>query len=281
MFTLPSFDWRRLTPESALEHRLDGEGVLRLRSPGTVGRPFDTMSARDGRGGFAPAPIETRGLTWLPCQDGDGWILRTTGPIVTMLRAERTWGELARAMSAPFALDERLVLTSLACESGAPTPDDDGFVKAPRTEKGYPRRAGESDPGDFDRDGEDWRTFVTALRQGRPATTHSSHGLMQTLVSTAYAVRPLLFAGVDPRFYRAVLWHPHNAITCGVGYLAGFPASELGDPLAARIRYGAGSVRPTKNRWGAVLYDEIVPAKFVAFWKDAAALRSSALEAAS
>jgi hypothetical protein len=281
MFTLPSFDWRRLTQESALEHRLDADGVLRLRARRAPDKaPFDALVVRDLRGGFAPALLPTIGLVWFPCPDGDGWMLRTTGPVVTMDRAERVWGDLARAMANPFGIDERLVLTSIACESGAPWPDEDGFVKAPRTEVGYPRRTGEGDPGDFERDGEDWRNYVLALRHGRPARTHSSHGLMQTLIATAYAVRTNLFAHVDPRFYRAVLWHPQNAISCGVGYLATFPAGELLDPLAARLRYGAGGIRPAKNRWGALLYDEIVPAKFVAFWNDAASLRASAREVA-
>ena len=128
--------------------------------------------------------------------------------------------------------------------------------------EGLPERSGEGDPGDEDRDAQDWTAS---------GGQHSSHGLLQTLIGTAVAARPDLFAGVDPAKYREVLWRPENSIAAGVAYMAHFDASVLADPVALRFAYGAGSVRPSSsNRWGAVLYDEIVPLRFIAFWNDLA-----------
>ncbi len=96
---------------------------------------------------------------------------------------------------------------------------------------------------------------------------------MQTLIATATTVRPDLFAGIEPRHYRRVLWVPTNSIACGAAYLARFPNDMRTDPLATRFMYGAGRVQPAHNRWGAVLYDELVPLTWLAFWNDEAALR--------
>ena len=50
-----------------------------------------------------------------------------------------------------------------------------------------------------------------------------------------------------------------------------FRRERARDPIALRFAYGAGGVRPSSsNRWGAVLYDEIVPLRFIAFWNDLA-----------
>jgi hypothetical protein len=39
-------------------------------------------------------------------------------------------------------------------------------------------------------------------------------------------------------------------------------------------------VRTSSNRWGAVLYDEIVPLKFIAFWNDLACVLAGQCAAA-
>jgi hypothetical protein len=174
--------------------------------------------------------------------------------------------------SANRSIDERFLFVTIGCEVGDKAPDSLGLVRAPRTEIGYPRRTGESDHGDWERDAEDWAAYIARRRRG---ITHSSHGLMQTLISTAVGARPDLFAGFDPAHFRDVLADPANSIACGAAYAATFPQSIRTDPLAARFQYGSGSVRPSaSNRWGAVLYDEIVPLSFIAFWNDLAFLRA-------
>ncbi len=264
MKTLSPFPWRRLTPRSLLEHRLDERGELVVRDPAHAHtEPFSSANVRNGRGGFVSSPLRTLGMRWTRAA-GDGWALRTRGEPITMARTRERWGTLVRAACEPLDLDERVLLTLIACESAGAATDAEGLVRAPRTEKGYPRRSGESDPGDFERDAEDWRTSRGA---------HSSHGLMQTLIATATTVRPDLFAGIEPRHYRRVLWVPANSIACGAAYLARFPNDVRTDPLATRFMYGAGRVQPAHNRWGAVLYDELVPLTWLAFWNDEAALR--------
>ena len=182
------------------------------------------------------------------------------------------WGDVVNEVAGAAGVDPRFVLTTIACEAvNADAGNAGGFVKAPRTEKGYPNRTGEGDPGDEDRDAQDWSSS---------GGQHSSHGLMQTLIGTAVAARPDLFAGVAPAQYREVLWRPENSIAAGVGYLAHFEPSLLADPLALRVAYGAGSVRSSSNRWGAVLYDEIVPLKFIAFWNDLACILAGQCAAA-
>jgi hypothetical protein len=261
-----AFDWRRLTDAGTVAYRLDANGRIYLAGDGAAA-PFETAHVRDGRGGFVEAPLASIGLSWFPA-GGQSWELRTRGAPTTMAHVSARWGEVVDAIAIPAGVDPRFVLTTIACEAGNPAPDADGFVKAPRTEKGYPGRTGESDPGDEARDAEDWRAN---------GGQHSSHGLMQTLIGTAVAARPDLFAGRDPSQYREVLWRPENSIAAGVAYLAHFNASLSADPVALRFAYGAGSVRPSSsNRWGAVLYDEIVPLKFVAFWNDLACVLAGA-----
>jgi hypothetical protein len=257
---MKAFDWRRLTDASAVAYRLDESGRIYLLGDASSA-PFDTARVRDGRGGFVDAPLASIGVEWTP-SGGEGWELRTPGDPTTMAHVSARWGELVGEIAGAAGVDPRFVLTTIACEAGNPEPDADGFVKAPRTERGYPNRTGEGDAGDENRDAEDWSAS---------GGQHSSHGLMQTLVGTAAAARPDLFAGVDPSRYREVLWLPENSIAAGVAYLAHFDAGVLADPVALRFAYGAGSVRPSSsNRWGAVLYDEIVPLKFIAFWNDLA-----------
>jgi hypothetical protein len=266
--------WRRLRPECVFEHRLDSSGFLLLRGAGGASSspPFTTMrKARNGRGGFGPASLESRGFGWQ--RAGDGWALRSKhkGAAALLSRARSLYGAPAEKHATVAGLDPRFVLVTIACESGARAPDAEGLVKAPRTERGYPRRTGESDPGDFDRDLEDWEKA-----RGR----HSSHGLMQTLISTAIAVRPDLFANVDPSRYRTVLWSPSNSIACGVaamrGLLARWPDAQ-NDPLAMRVVYASGGLhKDVASPWGVVLFDELIPVSFAAAWNDLACVLGSA-----
>lgn len=265
MLSIRPFDWRRLSTYSVLEHRLDDAGALRLRGPNADDAPFTTARVNVGQNVTEVMKIESLGLTWVRPDDGDGWILRTRGAPSTMTSITTRWGDLVRAAADPLGIDERFVLTTLACESGNSRPDANGYVKAPRTERGYPRRTGESDPGDLDRDVEDWQASRGA---------HSSHGLMQTLILVATTVRPDLFSAVDVAHYRTVLWSPANSLACGLAFLARFPASVLSDPLACRFRYGAAAAHASAaNQWGiAPLYDDRVPMKFIAYWNDGATL---------
>jgi hypothetical protein len=252
------FAWRRLTEQGTLEYRLDEAGRLVLRGTLTA-PPFDTASVFDGRLSRL-VPLAALGLVW-SAAGGDAWELRTTGEPITMSHVAARWGPLVRSIASAAGIDDRFVLVTLGAEAGNPTPDADGFVKAPRTERGYPQRSGESDHGDESRDAEDWKTSGGA---------HSSHGLMQTLIGTAVATRRDLFAGVEPSRFREVLWVPENSIAIGVKYMAHFSAVLQSDPIALRFAYGAGSVRLPKkpNRWGALLFDERVPLRFIAFWND-------------
>jgi hypothetical protein len=265
------FGWRRLTPVSTLEHRLDSNGELVIRGVDPSEHPFSIVRVRDGKGGFVEKHIDALDFCWSMCADGDGWVLRTWGPPVTMAHTAARWLPDVTNASSDTLVDERFLLTTIASEVGDLAPDKSGLVRAPRTERGYPRRSGERDHGDGARDAEDWAAYIASGRRG---TTHSSHGLMQTLISTAVGVRPKLFAEVAPESFRDVLAKPANAIACGAAYAATFPAEVRGDPLAARFQHGAGSVRPAHNRWGAVLYDELVPLAFIAFWNDLACVRT-------
>jgi hypothetical protein len=272
MLTIKPFDWRKLTPLSKIEHRLDADGALLLRGADPDAEPLTTARVRDGKGGFVERSLHTHGFVWTRPDDGDGWLLRTTGEPITMTHTLARWAWPVSQASAELLVDERFLLITIGCEVGDASPDSSGRVPAPRTEIGYPKRSGESDPGDGARDAEDWAAFVAAGKRG---TTHSSHGLMQTLVSTAVGVRPDLFAGVDPAQFRDVLAEPESSIACGAAYVATFPAAVRSDPLAARFQYGAGSVRASSsNAWGAVLFDELVPLAFVALWNDLACVRA-------
>ena len=266
MLTVQPFDWRRLSASSQMEHRLDQGGALRLRGADPNAPPLATARVNAG-GGLVDIPLERLHLVWLRAEDGDGWILRTEGAPSTMTHLGARWGETVRAAAGPVDLDERFVLTTLACEVGDIAPDASGYVKAPRTELGYPQRTGEQDPGDFARDAIDWR-----VSRGM----HSSHGLMQTLIGVATMARPDLFKGVDPSLYRAVLWVPENSLACGLAHLAHFARDVLADPLASRFHFGAAIAHAsTSNVWGmAPVYDDRVPLRFIAFWNDGASVRA-------
>lgn len=270
MLALSPFPWRRLTPQSKLEHRIDDSGALLLR--GASAPPFSEAYVRDGNGGFVKRGVEALGFRWVEGDLEGGWMLRTSGAPSTMRTVADRWKVLVRQAADALGLDERLVLTTIACEAGTAEADSRGLVPLPRTERGYPRRTGERDPGDLARDAEDWAAFVAS---GGKGTTHASHGLLQTLVSTAVHVRPDLFQGVEPKSYRTVLWNPAASIACGAAYMATFGEAVQRDPLALRASYGAGGVYTKDDGlWGAVFYDDLVPMHWIAFWNDDACLRS-------
>lgn len=274
MITLRAFPWARLSASSSVVHRVDESGRLVLRGVGSAA-PFTTFRVRDGKGGFQEADLGARGFEWTAV-GADAWELRTKGDPVTMGRTESLWSDLVRDASAEAGIDERIVLTMIGSETGSVGgPDAQGLVRAPRTEKGYPERTGESDPGDARRDALDWK---------QSGGMKSSHGLMQTLIGTAAHVRPDLFAGVPVARYREVLWQPAASIAAGVAAIVALvkqwdqSLSALGDPLAVRMIY-AGSYATTTaaNRWGVgPLYDELVPLLYVAFWNDDASVRRAA-----
>jgi hypothetical protein len=268
MIALPpiqAFGWSKLTAQSAIEHRLDASGALLLRM-GDLEPPFMVARARDGKGGFGDVELARLGFTWQ--RVGDGWALRSPRHAADLKRAVQFYGSLALREAAAAQIDPRAVLVTMVCESGAPAPDAHGWVKKPRTEQGYPNRAGENDAGDFERDLEDW-TKTGGLK--------SSHGLMQTLIGTAVSVRPDVFQGWEPKLYRTALWIPENSIKCGVGAMASLarkvPRVRV-DPHALRIAYGAGlgGLAPHANRWGVRVFDDLVPMHFVGVWNELACL---------
>ena len=139
-----------------------------------------------------------------------------------------------------------LILATAYMESRAALPGPDGLVRAPRTEPGYPGRSGDSDPGDVERDAEDW---------ARSKGAHSSHGVMQTLVRTAYGLDPKGL-GEDPRQHRARLANPAYSLELGARYLAGAVRKEQQerpgplDPVRLRAHYNAGAPYPRDTPWG-------------------------------
>src|SRR5437660_136423 len=109
MLTMQSFDWRRLTSASTIEHRLDVGGTLLLRGPDPEVVPFTSARVRDGKGGFVERPLDALGFTWSRADDGDGWLLRTSGPPVTMGRMLGRWTWPVNEASAGMLVDERFL----------------------------------------------------------------------------------------------------------------------------------------------------------------------------
>ena len=273
MTRIEPFPFRRLTADSALEHALDARGALLLRGHAPGRPPLTTARVRDVNGVTRACALDGLPFEWAPAGARDGWILRSRGGPRTMAQVNALWRDPVRAASRSLGLDERLALVTIACEAGAVMPDDDGLVKVPRTERGYPRRRSEADPGDFDRDAEDWSLH---REDPRSTATHSQHGLMQTLVSTAVAARAELFDGVEPSRYRTVLWDPASSVACGLSHMASFDDDVQRDPLRMRFHYASGGIAPTtENPWGAGgIYDDLVALFFVAFWNDDAHMRA-------
>ena len=272
MTGIEPFPWRRLTDDAVLEYALDARGALLLRGQVSARPPLTTARVRDVNGVTRSCPLDALPFEWARAGARDGWILRSRGEHRTMARVNALWREPVCAASRSLGLDERLALVTIACEAGAVVPDDDGLVKVPRTEPGYPRRRSEVDPGDFHRDAEDWSLH---REDPRHTATHSQHGLMQTLVSTAVAARAELFEGVEPSRYRTVLWDPATSVACGLAHMASFDEAMRRDPLRMRFRYASGRIAPTAdNPWGAGgIYDDLVPLFFVAYWNDDAHMR--------
>lgn len=252
---ITAFDWTTLTPLSKIRHRVNEDGLIVVQDPTApysvpfaVGREYEW---------------EVKGI-------GEEWALRTTGAPSTMSRLETCFGGMTCAVSLITGVDERALMTAIACESGPDHTQPSGrSLKSPRTELGYPGRTGEGDHGDEQRDEQDW-----LLHKG----IHSSHGLMQTLIGTAVGCAPHLFAGCPISKYREVLWDPAKSIEAGARFMACFPAAHLADPVALRFHYASGGVYASpKTRWGARMYElGGVPAEgpcilnWVAFWNDLA-----------
>ncbi len=212
------------------------------------------------------------------CWDHGGehaWCLRTTGAPSTMTRLHTAFGELVRNAEKAYGVDARVLLVTIACESGPDRNHPSGrSLKSPRTELKYPGRTGEMDFGDGARDAIDWSTSKGM---------HSSHGIMQTLIGTAHGVAPHLFAGLPPEKFREVLWDPVKSIECGARYMRSFPAAHRFNPVALRFHYGAGGVYLDKrNQWGARMYmaagkpaEVGIILRFIAYWNDLMSLSGS------
>ena len=260
MQTIACFDWRKLTGMSVIEHAFNGSQIL-VR-PAGVDQDVEPFELSDWGSTY----------TWVK-NDDDFWVLRTTGAPTTMTKLSACFGEFA---SDAVGIDERVVLTTIACESGPDHTHPSGrSLKSPRTELGYPSRTGERDPGDEARDEIDWN-----LTKGMK----SSHGLMQTLIGTAHRSAPALFSGVPVSKFREVLWDPKNSIAAGTAFMRYFPGPHLSDPVALRFHYAAGGVYPAHdNRWGARMYEYMgKPMEgpcilaWVAFWNDLAEVMGDA-----
>jgi hypothetical protein len=254
-----------------MDHALDAMGAIRLRAPGAV-PPFEIAHVRGDGDELRAVPVRHLGYEWRQAPDGEGWLLRTIGPAVTMFNVEKQWGSLARSIATPLGVDDRIALTMIACAIGDALPDAAGRLQAARTGARYPRRRGADDIGDGARDREDWSAYLHKHPRGG---TNATLGCVQMRLSTAYAARPDLFASRDPAEYRDVLSVPANAIACGAAWVAGLPAPLRTDPLATWIAHVTGRLEPsTRTRWGAVLLDDRAPLAFVAQWNDLTCLRA-------
>lgn len=247
MRSVVPFDYKTLSPLAQVEHAVLESGRIALRK-------------KDDASAFPYLPKGGMASVW--SSDG-GWILRTKGEPVTMRNVRAAFGELASEASERHHVDERIILVTIACESGPyPMAPTERNLRAPRTEPGYPDRAGDSDYGDEARDLIDWQ---------KSKGMHSSHGVMQTLISTAWSCARELFRDASPEKYREVLWVPKNSIEAGTSFYGAFSKGVLADPVATRAKYGAGIVYPSaKNVFGVRLSAEASMTNWVAFWNDLA-----------
>lgn len=191
-----------------------------------------------------------------------GWILRTKGLPSTVSKLQAVYGNLAQEVASTNEfMDWRILIVQSACEAMPTRRHPSGKDPlSPRTEKGYPDRKGENDPGDPARDAKD-------------SGAHCSFGLCQTLLSTARHVKPELFKGVPKEQHRFILGEPRNSFECLAAYYCTLPESTKRDPLRVRTSFGAGGVYPSnKNVWGVRCYDRSVLDHFVAFWNDLASI---------
>jgi hypothetical protein len=267
MLTLEPFAWRKLSPASHFEHRLAEDGTIRLRGLHPDEPPFRTILVDRGRAALVEEVLNYASrYRWTRAADRDGWIFSVQVPDLVgkdIARLEEAIGKAAiRDAADPLGVDERFALITAACASWAALcdlPDEDGYVKAPRTSDGYPARKDDEDPGDFRRDAEDWKAG---------GGMHSAHGLMQTRIGVAKSARPDLFEGVDPALHRTVLWKPKNSLACGLARLAHVPREVLADPLACRFKYADASADGSdSNMWGvAPAHDDLVALSFLAHW---------------
>ncbi len=248
MLTIAPFGWRELTPVGRIEYCFQDERIL-LRGTATT-PPIDVSHS------LTP-------MVWrLHCDDA--WELRTKGAPSTVTKLDNVFRDLVRSVSDDMLVDERILLVQSACEAayshGEPCGKD---LKSPRTEKGYPARAGEYDHGDAARDILDWQ---------RSRGAHSSHGICQLLIGTAHDVAPKLFDGIPVGEYRNVLWRPENSDRALAALALRYAPELRNDPLVVRFIFGAGDVYSSSNKWGARLYDDSVALRWIAFWNDYSSL---------
>lgn len=249
MRSIVPFAWRRLTSASVLLYRVNDAGqiVVQGNTP-----PFQPK-------------INPKCYDWRMCTGGDEWVLRTVGAPSSMTGIKAKFGSLTLAASNKHSVDERLILTTIMCESGGST----DLAATSRAEPGYP----------------DYPTF-------NQATVHSicspardaediastggmkaSYGLMQTLLGVAHASAPQLFSSADPSTWRDIITVPANGIECGTADMgAGRLKTVNTDPVATRFTYGAGHIYAPSlarmNPWGAVFSDESMITRFLAYWND-------------
>lgn len=255
---LTAFDWRKLTPSSQIEHSFDGRDIWLRESQ--FGRPL-LLPALVAAERAIPCAIEyDDSFSGAECR----MRLRTVGAPSTVSKLWSEFEPMIRDVSLDVGVDPRVLLVQAACEAAHSTTEPCGKdPRSPRTELGYPGRTGESDTGDYDRDSIDMASSYGM---------HSSHGLTQLLIGTGIAVRPDLFVGVPPRFYRDVFAVPRNAFEMLAALIVrARPETQL-DPLALRAFFAAGGVYASGNAFGARAYNVSVFLHWLSFWGDAATI---------
>ena len=266
MRQMTPFPFRTATASGRILYRLNECGLLVVQG---ITPPF-------------PARF---GTYWAGVTNGNEWALRTPGDPSTMLRIVDAYGDFVRSSSDKWKVDERVIFTSIGCESG-------GNPRAQRAEPGYP-----------DYPAYDPKLVNSILSPARDAQniadpkwkgSRASYGLTQILLSTANAVQPALFAGVSPEAWREVLFDPAKNIDIAAKLYAGDGLKTAGlDPIAIRFQAGAGSdsktpngvhigsseeARATRNPdfehgWGAESYSEEIVIRFLGFWNDLQAVQ--------
>lgn len=235
--------------------------------------------------GMTPPFSPRFGTVWQGATNGSEWVLRTPGDPLTMTRVKSQWGSLASSSSDRRSVDERVLLVSIACESG-------GLAIAARAEPGYPGY-----PGPFDQrkaNDTDGARDAQDIADPKSKGKHASYGLCQLLLSTAKTVdtsppnAPHYLDDVPPEQWRDVLFDGAKNIDLAAKLYAGLGAKTGGlDPVAIRFQAGAGSSstyngvkegssedsRRAKNPsldqgWGAESYSDEIAERFIAFWND-------------
>lgn len=260
MRQIESFPFRAVTAEGRILYRVNECGLLVVQ------------------GQTPPFPARF-GTQWSQVTNGNEWALRTPGDPSTMTRIVDAYGEMAADSSDKWGVDDRVILTSIGCESGG-----DRF--AARAEPGYPDYPHEN--------GAIMHSILSPERDAQDIAAtkgmRASYGLTQLLLGTANTVAPHYFTGVPPEKWRDLLFEPAVNIDIGAKLYAGCGAkSQNLDPVAIRFQAGAGSSSKTPNGvktgtaedsrrnpphpefehgWGAESYSEEIILRFVALWND-------------